>query len=127
MPLTKKMICVRCPTGCEITTTLDGYEITGIEGNVCKLGEEHVRAELKDPRRVVTSLVKVRNGRHPVCPVWTSNPVPKNKVSEILKFLSSIEIEAPIASGQVIIRNVAGTGTDIVASRQLDKAERITS
>jgi CxxC motif-containing protein len=127
MALKRKLTCIRCPTGCEILTTLDGYEIMEIEGNACKLGEEYVRAELKDPRRVITSLVKVRNGRHPVCPVWTSTPVPKNRIPEILNLLRTIEIEAPIASGQVIIRNVLGTGSDIIASRQLGKADEITS
>ena len=56
----KKFICIRCPRGCEIATTLDGYSITHIEGNVCRLGEEYVKSEISDPRRALTSTVKVK-------------------------------------------------------------------
>ncbi len=117
---TKKIICIRCPTGCEITTTLDGYNITKLEGNACKMGEEHVRNEVKDPRRIVTSLVKVKGGKHRVCPVWTTTAIPKDKIRSLLAQLKKIELIAPVRCGQKVIENFENTGTDVEASRDIE-------
>ncbi len=116
---TRKIICIRCPTGCEITTTLDGANITNIEGNTCKLGEEHVRNEIQDPRRTVTSLVRVANGQLTLCPVWTTQAIPKDKILPLLKKLKEIELVAPVITGQILVQNFEGTGADVVASREI--------
>lgn len=115
----RNIICIRCPTGCEITTTLDGANIIKIEGNTCKLGEEHVRNEINNPRRTVTSLVRVTNGQLPLCPVWTTQAIPKDKISLLLKKLKEIVLKAPIIAGQVVIQNFEDTGADIVSSRNI--------
>jgi CxxC motif-containing protein len=116
----RKIICIRCPEGCEITTTLDGYgNITEITGNSCKLGIEHVNAEVKDPRRTLTTTVMVTGGSLPLCPVWTEKPVPKDKVMEIAGALRAIKLKAPVNINQVVLENVLGTGINIVASRDI--------
>ena len=77
----KKFICIRCPQGCEITTTLDGLgAVTDITGNSCKLGVDYVRSELSDPRRTITTTVAVTGGELPLCPVWSEKPIPKDLV-----------------------------------------------
>ena len=119
MPETRKFICIRCPQGCEIHTTVDGKTVTSVTGNTCKMGEEYVRTEVSDPRRTVTSLVAVRNGIHPVCPVWTTRPVPKELVLQLTGHLRGVSVEAPIRMGDVLVRNFASTGTDIIASRDI--------
>jgi CxxC motif-containing protein len=118
----KKFICVRCPEGCEITTTLDGYgNITEITGNSCKLGIEHVNAEVKDPRRTLTTTVMVNDGVLPLCPVWTEKPVPKDKVMEIAGKLRGITIKAPVNINQVVLENAADTGINVTASRNIQQ------
>src|SRR4030042_5014806 len=92
----KKFICVRCPRGCEIQTTIDGYEIVHIEGNVCKLGREYVNDEITDPKRIITTTIKVKNGKSPLVPVWTDNPVHKDKIFDLMKILREIELDAPV-------------------------------
>jgi CxxC motif-containing protein len=118
----KKFICIRCPEGCEITTTLDGNgAITEITGNSCKLGIEHVKAEVTDPRRTLTTTVMVEGGSLPLCPVWTEKPVPKDKVLAIAETLRNVKIEAPVNMNQVVIENVLGTGINVITSRQIMK------
>ena len=34
----KKLICIGCPKGCELTVFLDGKQVTKVEGNHCKKG-----------------------------------------------------------------------------------------
>ena len=60
----KDFICIVCPKGCHIHVKDD--EITGY---TCKRGLEYVKQELKDPRRVLTTSVKVDGGVIDVCPV----------------------------------------------------------
>ncbi len=116
----KKFICIRCPQGCEITTTLDGSgAVTEITGNSCKLGIEYVSAEAKDPRRTLTTTVAVEGGAMPLCPVWTEKPVPKDKILRIADELRSKKLKAPVKINQVVLENALGTGINVTASRDI--------
>ncbi len=117
----QKFICIRCPRGCEITTTLDGYSIDKIEGNICKMGAEYVENEIKDPRRVITSTVKVKNGKFPLVPVWTDKAIPKEKIFDLMKELRKVEIEAPVEIDRIILRDVFNTGVNVVTSGKVNK------
>ena len=116
----KKLICIRCPRGCEISTTLDGYTISEIKGNVCKMGIEYVESEVKDPRRIITSTVKVKNGKFPLVPVWTNQPIPKDKIFSLMKELRKIELKAPVNIDEVVLKNIFSTGVDIITSGKVE-------
>ena len=116
----KKFVCIRCPRGCEITTTLDGYTIDKVEGNVCKMGIEYVENEVKDPRRIITTTVKVRNGKFPLVPVWTSQPIPKDKIAGLLKEIRKVELRAPVEIGRIVLKNIFNTGVDVVTSGNVE-------
>jgi CxxC motif-containing protein len=117
----RKLICIRCPRGCEIETTLDGYTVTEITGNYCKLGNEYAENEIKDPKRVVTSTVKVMNGEFPLVPVWTSGPVPKEKIFDLMNILKNIELEAPVKIDSIVVENALELGIEITASGKVDR------
>ncbi len=112
----KKMICITCPKGCTLEVTRDGETITKVVAG-CKRGNEYAEREMRDPRRMVASTVKIVNALHPLMPVYTSAPFPKPRINELLLELRQLELKAPIRVGQVIARNVLGTGIDILASR----------
>jgi CxxC motif-containing protein len=118
----RKLICVSCPVGCELEVTLDNDEIVEVEGNTCKLGLDYAEQEIFDPRRMVASTVKVKNGYHPLVPVYTEKPVPKPKIFDVLAEIRKVEVEAPIKINDVIIENVVGTGINVIASRDLPEA-----
>jgi CxxC motif-containing protein len=118
----RKLICIRCPRGCEIQTSIDGHgAITSITGNFCKLGDDYSRSELSDPRRTVTSTVRIKNSTGSLLPVWTDRPVPKDKISGLMEMIRTVEIEAPVSSGQVILKNIFGMGIDVLASKSMAK------
>lgn len=117
----KKFICIRCPRGCEIITTLDGWNIDKVEGNVCKLGLEYVKDEVTNPRRVVTTTVKVKNGKHPLVPVWTTSAIPKDKIFDLMKLLSVIEVDAPVNINKPVLTNIFNLSIDVVTSNKVDK------
>ncbi len=118
----KKYICLRCPRGCEVTTTLDNTgQITRLEGNMCRLGDEYVRSEISDPRRILCSTVEVRGGNYPLVPVWTEKPIPKDKLLELAVDLKGIVLEAPVQKDQVVISNWNDTGINIITSDSVSK------
>ncbi len=119
----KKVICIRCPRGCEVTTSVDGYgAVTDIRGNFCKLGVDYVRNEIRNPLRTVTTTVRVKNGAAPLVPVWTEKPVPKNRVLAVANALRSLQLEAPVKTGDKVLINAADTGVDVLASADVDRA-----
>ena len=116
----RKFICVSCPLGCGLTVSLDDAgEVVKVEGNTCPRGESYARSEVKDPRRVFASTVRVRGGKLPVCPVRSKTPAPKGMLFGIAEEVAKLEVDAPVKIGQVLIHEVCGTDVDIVASRDL--------
>ncbi len=116
----RKFICVSCPLGCGLSVRLDDSgEVVKVEGNTCPRGESYARSEVRDPRRVFASTVRVRGGKLPVCPVRSKTPAPKGKLFGIAEEVARLEVDAPVRIGQVLIRGVCGTDVDIVASRDL--------
>ncbi|MBN1878067.1 MAG: DUF1667 domain-containing protein [Anaerolineae bacterium] len=113
------MICITCPMGCTIQVTHEGDTLLHVDGNTCKRGQDYVQRELTDPRRMVATTVKVKEGLHPLVPVYTTAPFPKPRIFELLTEVRKLEIEAPVTKGQVILNNALGTGINIVASREM--------
>jgi CxxC motif-containing protein len=123
--VTRRMdICLRCPRGCEIHTVLDEEgEILSMEGNKCKLGPEYVKQEIADPRRVLPTSVRVKNGERPLAPVWTPQPIPKSMLLELAAASREVELEAPVHIGDIAIRDWKGLGVDLVVSGEVLKAD----
>mgnify|MGYP001548343742 CR=1 FL=1 len=113
---TRKIICVRCPRGCEITTTVDGYGMFEVDGAVCRLGREYVESELTDPRRILTTTVRVKGGVRPLVSVWTPEPMPKEAILELAEELRAVELVAPVQAGETVIKDWRGTGVRVETS-----------
>lgn len=112
-----ELICIVCPKGCHLKVDEDnGFSVTG---NSCPRGAEYGRAELTNPTRVVTSTVRVAGAAHARCPVKTNAPIPKKLVFDAVKALNGICLTAPVALGQVVVKDICGTGVDFVATRSL--------
>ena len=119
----KKITCIVCPISCKILVKTNGTHLELVDGNKCKKGIEYARNEALDPRRMLTSLVFVKNGKWPLVSVKSSQPVPKNQVFSILKEIKKTTVSAPVKSGQIIIKNVANTNIDIIATKSIEKSK----
>jgi CxxC motif-containing protein len=115
----RKFICITCPRGCALDVMMEGKAVVKMEGNSCKRGVDYVTGELKDPRRMVTTTVRVRGGVHPLAPVYTESPIPKPRIFDLLAEIRKIELKAPVKFGDVVIDNALGTGVNILASRNI--------
>ncbi len=118
----KSFVCIGCPLGCNVTVELDGAEIRSIAGNTCPRGADYVTKELTDPRRIVTSLVRVKGGELPVVSVKTATDIPKDKIRSCIRALKDVELQVPVRPGDVAVENVCGTGADVVVTRACEKA-----
>lgn len=120
--ITEEMICITCPMGCTLQVTHEGETLINVEGNTCKRGIAYVKDELIDPRRMVATTVRVKDGLHPLVPVYTQAAFPKPQIFDLLAKIREIEIEAPVKINQVVLEDALGTGIDILASRDMPAA-----
>lgn len=115
----KDLICIGCPMGCLMSVELEGEVIVNITGHTCKRGEIYARKEVTNPTRIVTSTVRAEGGSVDMVSVKTREDIPKEKIFECMKALKGVTVTAPVGIGDVIVSNVAGTGVDIVATRNI--------
>lgn len=118
--LNKEMICISCPLGCRLLVERDGDKIV-VTGNLCKRGERYGIQEFTAPKRVLTSIVPVKNGKIGMVSVKTKEPIPKELVFPALQVLNKLVLEAPVKSGDVIVKNVLDTGVDIIATKSVER------
>ena len=116
---TKKFICVSCPVGCLLKVTVRGKEVLSVEDNGCPLGIKYAKNEIANPVRTFTSTVRVSGAHLPVCPVRSRIPLPLSKMRDVASEVAKVQAIAPISIGQILIEDVCGTGSDIIASRSL--------
>jgi CxxC motif-containing protein len=114
-----EIICVACPKGCRLEARRAEGEIL-VANAGCKRGKEYAVSEINDPRRMVATTVRVAQGAHPLLPVYTASPFPKDRITDLLAALRSLTITIPVKAAQVILPDALGTGIDVLASRDLD-------
>ena len=113
-----KMICINCPKGCELDVERTADGTITVTGHTCPRGEAYGRAELENPTRMVTGLVRVAGMRKPL-PVKTKSPVAKGKISDVLFAMHQATVQLPVKIGDVIVADVADTGVDLVATANM--------
>ena len=117
--MTKKLIhmtCIVCPIGCDlcINKTDKGYEVSGNKG---PRGEKYAVEEMTAPQRTITSTVRITGSKLPVIPVKTSSAIPKEKIFDIMRLLEKVNVKSPVNIGAFILKNVLGTGVNIIATK----------
>ncbi|ADQ15048.1 DUF1667 domain-containing protein [Halanaerobium hydrogeniformans] len=115
----KQLTCVACPKGCEVAVEFEGNEIISIDGHACPQGEDYAKEEVVAPTRILPTTAVVKNGSLPLVPVKTTKAIPLEVIHDAMSIIGSLEVEAPIKMGDVLIENILDTGADIVATRNL--------
>jgi len=111
------MICIVCPKGCHLSMAKDdNFRVTGFD---CPRGEAYGKKELSNPTRVITSIVRTKNETRPTCPVKTSDAIPKANIKEAMELLKPIRLQPPVAMGDVVVKNICGTGIDWITTKTL--------
>ncbi|RDY25268.1 DUF1667 domain-containing protein [Romboutsia weinsteinii] len=114
-----ELTCIVCPMGCHlyVEKVNDHYKV---EGNTCRRGEKYAVEELTNPKRVITTTVKLNNSYLNLLPVKTEDSVPKGMIFEIMEELDKVNVTAPIKIGDIIIENVLGTGVNVISTKTIE-------
>ncbi len=121
----KKITCITCPLGCKLKINIENNKIVSISGSQCKKGIKFAEGEIKDPRRILTTTIKLKaQGRKETAssrlPVRSVAPAPKDKILEIIKEVRKTKISPPVKMGDIIAKNIIGSGVDIIASMNIE-------
>jgi CxxC motif-containing protein len=117
-----EMICIQCPLGCKIKVQLDDdNKVLDISGFTCKSGKEYAMQEVTDPHRVITTSIKVIDGKNELVSVKTNKPVPKRLIQSIMDIIKNSSVHAPVELNQVVISNIANSGADIITTKKVEK------
>ncbi len=117
----RRLTCIICPKGCSLRVRLEAGRVTLVEGNHCKRGAQYAEKEVTNPTRTVTTIIPVRGGREKMLSVKTRTDIPKAKVQACMRALKNVTAEAPVQIGNVILADVAETGVDIIATKEISE------
>jgi len=115
--MARDLTCIICPRGCHLHIDDD----LNVTGNSCPRGAAYAKQEVTDPRRTLTTTVRCHSELLEVCPVKTVAPIPKDKVFDAMVEVNKVHIVPPVHIGDVIVPNIAGTGIDLVSTRNIEK------
>lgn len=121
----KELICICCPMGCRMTVIMDeNKEDIRVSGNTCKRGEIYAKKEVTDPKRMLTSSIRVKDGKLAMVSVKTKEDIPKDKIFDCMKEIRRVKVFAPVERGQVLIEDCAGTGVSVIATKTVERREK---
>ena len=109
-----RFTCIVCPLGCAVEVEVENGKVVEVKGHTCPRGEKWAIQEVTNPKRVVMSVVPVEGGALPTVSIKTAEPVPKEKIPELMKFLSELRLKAPVKIGETVAE---WNGVKIVATR----------
>ncbi len=118
----RNLICIGCPLGCPLTVEMDGGEVVSVTGNTCPRGDAYARKEVTNPTRIVTSSVRVSGSQkgYTCVSVKTASDIPKGAIFEVIRDLKEVVVSCPVHIGDVVKANAAGTGVDVVATKNVE-------
>lgn len=125
---TQRFNCTTCPSECLLTVEVerdaDGavVEVRSVTGNSCPRGDTFAHQELTCPMRVLTTTVAVSGGDEALLPVRTTEAIPLELHAQAMDLIRGLVVKAPIRMGDAVLPNLLDTGTDLIASMDIDPA-----
>ncbi len=114
----RELTCIGCPMGCALTVEMDQGAVVNVSGYTCNRGKIYAEKEVTNPTRIVTSSVKViGSNKEQMVSVKTASDIPKTEIFAVCRALKGVTVKAPVKIGDVILKNAAGTGVDIIATK----------
>ena len=111
----RELTCIICPQGCNIKVEIEEGKVKKVEGNTCKRGYDYAVSEATHPVRTITTTMKLENGE--MISVKTDKPIPKKLIFKCMEEINKKIAKSPVKIGDILIKNVLGTGSNIVATK----------
>lgn len=113
--------CIVCPNGCEMEAEYEGTTVLSVSGNLCPKGKAYATQELVDPQRTIATSVRVLGGELPLVSVRLTRAIPKDRIFDVMREINRQELFAPVGIGDVVIHDVLGLGSDVIATKNIGK------
>ena len=120
--------CTTCPSECLLTVEVERgaddavTEVRSVTGNSCPRGDKFAHQELTCPMRVLTTTVAVSGGDEALLPVRTAEAIPLELHAQAMDPIRGLVVKAPIRMSDVVLPNLLDTGSDLIASMDIDPA-----
>ena len=114
----KELTCILCPNGCVLNAEAEGDNIT-VTGHSCPKGKDYAIQELLAPMRTISSFMLVSNGEEPLVSVRLNRPIPRERIFDVMAEIKKQRLTAPVSCGQIIIANVLGLDSDVIATKSI--------
>ena len=117
------MTCITCPIGCllEADYNLTSKEIISLKGNQCKKGYKFALDELFDPKRILTTSVKINSRFFKRLPIRSDIPAPRDTIEKMVKEIKKLKITIPVKMGDILEKNFMDTGVNIISSATIEQ------
>ncbi|AWZ47584.1 molybdopterin oxidoreductase [Clostridiaceae bacterium 14S0207] len=114
----RELVCIVCPKGCKLLVEKQDNKII-VSGNSCKRGEKYGINEVQNPKRVLTSTIRVINSKQKRISVKTTDAIPKEMLFNAMKEISKIEVKIPMKVGDIIKENFLNTKTNLICTKTI--------
>ncbi len=98
-PKKDTVTCIVCPNGCQVKWDMEKQEYIG---NKCTRGAEFAEQERTDPKRIITTTVRVRSEIQPLVAVRTAEAVNREDMFSIIEKVRDLSVEPNISLGDTI-------------------------
>ena len=88
-----------------------------MSGAQCRRGDEFAEEEILRPKRNLATSVPLRGTASRMVSVRLTGTVPRDMIFAILAEIAGLRPEPPVKRGDVLIKDVLGTGVDVIATR----------
>ena len=114
-----ELTCIVCPKGCRLKVDEENhFEVAGAS---CPRGIAYGKKELTAPTRTVTTTVAIEGALHSRLPVKTSQEIDRALVKKAVEALKAVRVKAPVKTGEVVLKDVLGTGADVIAAKEMGR------
>ena len=118
------IVCITCPRGCVMKVEKADDGTITVTGNSCPRGELFAQQELTAPKRTICSTVATTFPDTPVLPVRVSTDIPKDRIFDVMNAINDVCVTTPVKRNDVLIRDVLGTGADVIVTSDLLTTEQ---
>lgn len=118
--VTKIQTCPKCEKACSLQIDYQGSTLFSVVGHKCHQGVVFAETLLGPALKTVSASVLVNGGAYPMVAVRTSKGVTSEQALKIIQEAGRLKVDAPVRMGQVLCRNVAQTGVDLIAARAVE-------
>jgi CxxC motif-containing protein len=112
--------CSICPVGCRLEIRHKNGDIK-VTGNRCGRGLEYAAGYNSADSAFLRGRCLLENGPLGRLPVVSSAPVPQALVDEMLAVIQQTSVSAPVEKGQIVIKNILGSGIDVLSQRRVGR------